>query len=76
MEIPISLEVSFITFEGYFLSSLTIAVEAPIWPKYEEDNQLIVFNANVTGVAFVEDDIYRAEGIQYMIDNMVSQFGR
>lgn len=47
------------------------------WPKYEGVTpRSIVFDANVTNLAYVEDDTYRAEGIEYMIEHMVEQFGR
>lgn len=52
-------------------------VPAPTWPAYTLDNpQTFIFNANVTNLSYVEPDIYRAEGIQWMIDNMYTVFGR
>lgn len=36
----------------------------------------MVFNANLTDLAAVEEDVYRAEGIQYIIDNLDTVFGR
>ena len=39
-----------------------------------DNPQNFVFETNVT--SYVESDIYRAEGIAYMIENMNSVFGR
>lgn len=47
------------------------------WPRYTlDDPQNIVFDVNVTNLAHVEHDTYRAEGIAYIADNMVSVYGR
>ena len=52
-----------------------ILVPAATWPIYSLDNpQNFVFDANVT--SYLEPDIYRAEGIAYMIENMYIVFGR
>jgi hypothetical protein len=54
-----------------------VVVPAPIWPAYTLDNpQTFFFDANVTNLSYVEPDIYRAEGIQWMIENMYTVFGR
>jgi hypothetical protein len=46
------------------------------WPEYELDNpEIIVFDANVTGLSYVVPDIYRAQGIKYIGDNLASLFG-
>lgn len=43
---------------------------SPAWPKYDlQTPQNIVFDANVTGVAFAEPDTYRAEGIRWILDH-------
>lgn len=45
----------------------------PAWPKYDLKNpQNIVFDANVTGVAFVEPDTWRAKGIQWILDHSLA----
>ncbi|PSR81083.1 carboxylesterase family protein [Coniella lustricola] len=45
------------------------------WPRYTLDNpQNLVFDVNVTDLAYAEPDTYRAEGINYIIDNMWSVF--
>jgi len=49
----------------------------PAWPVYDNTDgygQEYVFDANVT--SYVEYDTYRAEAIQYMIDNSASLFQR
>ncbi|TAQ86582.1 hypothetical protein B7494_g5091 [Chlorociboria aeruginascens] len=47
------------------------------WPKYSlHDPQNIVFNTNITGLAYAEPDIYRAEGIAYISDRLDTVFGR
>ena len=47
------------------------------WPQYTLDNpQNIVFDVNVTDLAYVEPDIYRAEGIAYISDRLDTAFGR
>ena len=47
------------------------------WPVYSLDNpQNIVFDVNVTTLAYAEPDIYRAEGIQYIDDRLDTVFGR
>lgn len=46
---------------------------SPAWPKYSLDKpQNIVFDANVTGVAFVEPDTYRADGIKWILDHSLA----
>lgn len=41
------------------------------WPKYTPDEPVnIVFDVNKTGLAYIEPDLYRAEGIQFIIDNL------
>ncbi|POM59406.1 Lipase [Phytophthora palmivora] len=40
------------------------------WPEYTlDDPQNIVFDANVTELAFIEPDTFRAEAIAHMINN-------
>ncbi|OJJ47765.1 hypothetical protein ASPZODRAFT_151213 [Penicilliopsis zonata CBS 506.65] len=47
------------------------------WPIYTVPNpRNIVFNVNVTGNAYIEPDIYRAEAIHYMADNFDTIWGR
>ncbi|KAH7348648.1 triacylglycerol lipase [Rhexocercosporidium sp. MPI-PUGE-AT-0058] len=47
------------------------------WPKYTlDDPKNIVFDANVTNLAYAESDTYRAEGIAYIIDRLASDYGR
>lgn len=47
------------------------------WPVYGTvDGQNYVFDANVTGLSYVEPDLFRAEAIQYWMDNFVTLFGR
>lgn len=38
----------------------------PQWPVYTNTSSNFVFDGNVT--SFVEEDTWRAEGMQYMID--------
>jgi hypothetical protein len=60
---------------GRLIADLDELVAAATWPVYSKDNpQNFVFDANVT--SYVEPDIFRAEGINYMIENMASVFGR
>ncbi|KAH6670497.1 carotenoid ester lipase-like protein precursor [Halenospora varia] len=48
-----------------------------LWPKYSLDNpQNIFFDANATGLAYIEPDYYRAEGIRYISDRFVTVYGR
>lgn len=45
----------------------------PAWPKYSLENpQNIVFDANVTGVAYAEPDTYRADGIRFILDHSLA----
>ncbi|CZR61563.1 related to triacylglycerol lipase V precursor [Phialocephala subalpina] len=47
------------------------------WPKYTLYNpRNIVFDANVTNLAYVEPDTYRAEGIAYISDRLNTVYGR
>lgn len=47
------------------------------WPVYEVDQgKNYVFDANVTGLGYVEEDLYRVEPIKYFMDNFVGLFGR
>ncbi|OAG38359.1 hypothetical protein AYO21_07479 [Fonsecaea monophora] len=47
------------------------------WPAYTlAQPQNIVFDTNATNLMYVEDDLYRAEGIQYMIDLFPTVYGR
>lgn len=46
------------------------------WPVYELENpEIIVFDANVTDLCYVMPDLYRAQGIKYISDNLASLFG-
>lgn len=50
------------------VSSLVSNVE---WPKYTlEDPKNIVFDVNVTDLAYIEPDTFRADGISFIIDNL------
>lgn len=45
------------------------------WPIYSlEDPKNIVFDVNVTDLAYAEPDIYREEGINFLIENLDSIF--
>lgn len=47
------------------------------WPKYTLDNpQNVVFDANHTSLGYIEKDLFRAAGIQYISDRFVSSYGR
>lgn len=47
------------------------------WPQYSLDNpQNMVFDANVTGLAYIQPDTYRAEGIAYIGSILDSVYGR
>ncbi|KUJ19202.1 carotenoid ester lipase-like protein precursor [Mollisia scopiformis] len=47
------------------------------WPKYTlDDPRNIVFDANVTGLAYIDPDIYRAEGIAYIQSHLNTTYGR
>jgi len=47
------------------------------WPSYTlATPQNMAFDANVTGLAYVEADYYRAAGIQYISDRLGSVYGR
>ncbi|KAH6700606.1 lipase 2 [Leptodontidium sp. MPI-SDFR-AT-0119] len=49
----------------------------PSWPTYGNfSGQNYVFDANVTALAYVEEDIWRAEAINYFTQNFVELFGR
>ncbi|KAJ1714947.1 hypothetical protein NYO67_2912 [Aspergillus flavus] len=53
------------------------ATSGSIWPSYRlEDPRNVVFDLNVTNLEYVADDFYRADGIKYISDNMVTLFGR
>ncbi|KAE8307788.1 Alpha/Beta hydrolase protein [Aspergillus transmontanensis] len=53
------------------------ATSGSIWPRYRlEDPRNVVFDLNVTNLEYVADDFYRAEGIKYISDNLVTLFGR
>ncbi|ETL50253.1 hypothetical protein L914_00457 [Phytophthora nicotianae] len=40
------------------------------WPEYTlDDPQNIVFDANVTELAYIDPDVFRAEAIAHMINN-------
>ncbi|KFY09443.1 hypothetical protein V491_08170 [Pseudogymnoascus sp. VKM F-3775] len=47
------------------------------WPKYTFDQpQNIVFDSNVTALSYIEPDIYRAEGIAYIISRLDTVYQR
>lgn len=47
------------------------------WPKYAlEDPANIVFDVNKTDLAYIEPDVYRAEGIQFIIDRLDTVYAR
>lgn len=47
------------------------------WPVYGQHNPSnMAFNVNVTGLAYVEPDTFRADGIAYMADNFERYWGR
>lgn len=49
---------------------------APYWPVYAaEDPQIITFDANVTSLAYVEADTYRAEGIDFLSTRVLTTQG-
>ncbi|KAK3615626.1 hypothetical protein LTR56_026484 [Elasticomyces elasticus] len=45
---------------------------SPDWPEYSVGAENIVFDANVTGVAFAEPDTFRAEGIRWILDHALA----
>ncbi|KAJ4386628.1 hypothetical protein N0V93_009526 [Gnomoniopsis smithogilvyi] len=46
-----------------------------VWPKYTlDDPKNIVFDVNVTNLAYIEPDTFRAEGIGFIIDNLDTVF--
>lgn len=54
-----------------------VNLEGVQWPVYTlPDPHNIVFDVNVTGNAYVEKDIYRAEAIHYMAANFDTIWGR
>ena len=47
------------------------------WPTYSLDNpENILFDVNITDLARIEPDTYRAEGIQYIADRLDTVYGR
>lgn len=43
---------------------------APAWPQYSLDKpENIVWDANVSALAFVEPDTFREEGIRWILDH-------
>lgn len=47
------------------------------WPRYTLDNpENIVFDANVTELAYIEPDTYREDGIRFMIDGLDTVYGQ
>ncbi|KAF8856620.1 hypothetical protein BDZ45DRAFT_745234 [Acephala macrosclerotiorum] len=47
------------------------------WPKYTLGNpRNIMFDANVTSLAYVEPDTHRAEGIAYISDRLNTLYCR
>jgi carboxylesterase type B len=47
--------------------------ETPAWPVYSlEQPENIVFDTNVTGVAFNEPDTWREEGIRFILDHAIA----
>lgn len=45
----------------------------PMWPLYNNENpENIVWDANYTGLAYVEADTWRQSGIQWIIDHAIS----
>lgn len=41
------------------------------WPKYTlEDPRNIVFDVNVTDLAYTEPDTYRADGIEFIMNGL------
>lgn len=51
----------------------TRPANAPAWPEYSLDEpENIVFDANVTGLAFAEPDTWRAEGIRWILDHALA----
>jgi hypothetical protein len=46
------------------------------WPVYTLDTpQNMVFNTNVTGLAYLEPDTYRAEAIAYLSETVLVTVG-
>ncbi|KAF7548327.1 hypothetical protein G7046_g8710 [Stylonectria norvegica] len=53
------------------------AIPGVEWPSYElDDPQNLVFDANVTNLSYLEGDYYRAEAIEFIIENYESYWGR
>jgi hypothetical protein len=54
-----------------------VIVSCVNWPEYTLENpRNMVFDVNVTNLAYVEPDTYRAEGIQYLADRFADVYNR
>lgn len=54
---------------------IVTAADALEWPKYSlEDPRNMVFNVNVTNLAYAEPDTFRAKGIKFLIENLDGVF--
>jgi hypothetical protein len=52
-------------------------VTAASWPVYRTIGPVnYVFDINVTGLGYLESDLFRAEAIEYFKENFVELFGR
>jgi triacylglycerol lipase len=62
--------------DGNTNGAIAIVGNVP-WPKYTlDDPKNIVFDVNVTDLAYVEPDYYRAAGIKYIADRLATAYGR
>lgn len=65
------------TQDMYPLTQFWIIVSQVEWPKYTLDEpQNIVFDVNVTDLAYIEPDTFRADGLRFIIDNLDTVFGQ
>jgi hypothetical protein len=56
---------------------LTFIDAGVMWPEYNLSNpQNLVFDTNVTELAYAEPDTYRAEGIAFISEHFVDVYGR
>ena len=54
-----------------------LLVPSTVWPVYSNDAPYnYVYDVNVTALAYLEPDIFRAEAIGYLNENFDTLFGR
>ena len=65
-----------ISFVNYLTPNINVMTDIT-WPKYILDKpQNLVFDANKTEMVYIEDDTYRAEAINFLIENYEAYWGR